>query len=582
MMAKAFSTFNELVKNLRKPASGLKELRVALLSDFSAQYLSKAIRAAAILAGFDVKMWNADYDSIETTVYDEHSDLYGWKPQYVILLFSPRKLYRRFSFHSESQDFANSIISELSALITTVHERTGARIIIGNLPESDDSVFGNYSNRYLSSFVFQQRMLNLELMKFASNSKNLSILDIQSLFVLTGRPYAVDSKLYIHGDVVYSLDFTALLAERIMQIVKTLEGSFVKCVILDLDNTLWGGVIGDDGIDRIEIGSLGIGKAFSEFQLWLRNLKNRGIILAVCSKNNETTAKDVFLNHPEMILRPEDISVFVANWETKVDNLYFIQSILSIGFDSMVFLDDNPFERSIVKQNIPDIIVPDLPEDPAEFLDFLQSLNLFETSIVSEEDSYRAKMYQEETQRASFKKIFASENEFLASLEMTAEWVPFNQYNRSRVAQLTQRSNQFNLRTVRYTDDEITQTMQDVTRYGFALSLKDIYGEYGIISVVILQLTAQHELFIDTWVMSCRVLKRGVERFVMNEIHCLAEELGAARIIGEYLPTKKNTLVQHHYQELGFEREDETRWSINTRSYNPSLTFIQKKQHAIS
>ena len=226
-------------------------------------------------------------------------------------------------------------------------------------------------------------------------------------------------------------------------------------MILDLDNTTWGGIIGDDGMENIQIGSLGIGKAFSEFQYWIKKLKNRGIIVAVCSKNTESVAKEPFEKHPDMVLRLSDISVFIANWDNKVDNIRQIQSILNIGFDSMVFLDDNPFERNIVRENIPEICVPELPEDPANYLEYLYGLNLFETVSFSNEDSARTKLYQIEAERAKVQKKFTNEDDFLKNLEMVSVIEPFNKFNTPRMAQLSQRTNQFNLRTIRYSEADI-------------------------------------------------------------------------------------------------------------------------------
>ncbi|MFL5740263.1 MAG: HAD-IIIC family phosphatase, partial [Flavisolibacter sp.] len=382
-------------------------------------------------------------------------------------------------------------------------------------------------------------------------------------------------KLYVHADIIYTLDFLALLASSTTTIIAAAQGSFKKCIILDLDNTLWGGIIGDDGIENIQVGNLGLGKAFSNFQLWLKNLKERGIILAVSSKNTEEIAKDVFLNHPEMVLRMEDIAVFAVNWETKVDNIRFIQSVLNIGFDSIVFLDDNPFERSIVRENIPGITVPDLPEDPAEYLACLQSLNLFETTSFTEEDAQRTKQYQEEAGRTILQKSFTSEEEFLESLDMVAEVKPVDQFSLPRVAQLTQRSNQFNLRTVRYTEEEVKQIIVDPSRSVLTISLKDKFGDYGLISCVFLE-RKEKNLFITNWIMSCRVLKRGVEHLVLNEITSLAREQGLKNVVGEYIPTAKNGIVQDHYKNLGFEAKD-GKWMLEISSYQVRPTNIKKR-----
>ena len=345
-----------------------------------------------------------------------------------------------------------------------------------------------------------------------------------------------------------------------------------------MDNTLWGGIIGDDGLENIQIGDLGIGKAFTELQLWIKQLQKRGIILAVCSKNTESIAKEPFEKHPEMKLRLDDIAVFVANWENKVDNIRHIQSVLNIGFDSMVFLDDNPFERNMVKTNIPEIAVPELPEDPVEYLPFLRAANLFETASFTENDEKRTRQYQQESWRATVQKSFSNEDEFLASLNMGSVIQPFNKFNIPRVAQLTQRSNQFNLRTIRYTENEIRAIADSAEYCPLTFTLEDRFGDYGLISVVILK-KKNDGLFIDTWIMSCRVLKRGMERFVLNEIVATANRSGYASIQGEYIPTAKNAMVNDHYKTLGFKNigDQNGLWILSTETFGAFKTFITPK-----
>jgi FkbH-like protein len=260
-----------------------------------------------------------------------------------------------------------------------------------------------------------------------------------------------------------------------------------------------------------------------------------------------------------------------------VDNIHFIQSILNIGFDSIVFLDDNPFERAIVKKHIPDITVPDLPEDPAEYLPYLQSLNLFETASVSKEDSSRTLQYQEEANRKTLQKQFTTEAEFLESLEMVATIKPVDNFTRPRVAQLAQRSNQFNLRTKRYTEGDIANIMTDPNKFTLTVSLYDSFGDYGLISAVILEKKSFHSLFIDTWIMSCRVLKRGVENMLLEEIVALARESGFSEVEGEYIPTAKNGLVKEHYKNLGFLFDPESNtWKLKVSEFKSNKVFIKK------
>ncbi len=381
--------------------------------------------------------------------------------------------------------------------------------------------------------------------------------------------------------MVLSIDALPYIASRTLDIIASIEGKFKKCLILDLDNTVWGGVVGDDGWENIQVGhGLGIGKAFSEFQQWVKKLKNRGIIVCVCSKNDEDKAKEPFVKNPEMVLKLDDISVFIANWENKADNIRTIQSILNIGFDSMVFLDDNPFERNMVRENVPGVTVPELPEDPGKYLEYLYTQNLFETASYSSADKDRTKQYQVEAQRVATAKKFTNEGDFLKSLEMVSEVSGFTSFNIPRVAQLSQRSNQFNLRTIRYTEDQIAAIENDPKQKGFAFSLKDKFGDNGLIAVVILQEMDANTLFIDTWFMSCRVLKRGMENFTLNTIVDYAKNSGYKKIIGEYLPTPKNGMVSEHYSNLGFTRMEgssTTQWELDVEDYKNRECYINFK-----
>ncbi|MBW7844140.1 MAG: HAD-IIIC family phosphatase, partial [Bacteroidia bacterium] len=337
------------------------------------------------------------------------------------------------------------------------------------------------------------------------------------------------------------------------------------------------GIIGDDGIEGIQIGSIGIGKAFYRLQKWIKELNRRGIILAVCSKNNPEVAKLPFEKHSEMVIKLDDIAVFVANWSSKADNINYIQKILNIGFDSMVFIDDNPAEREIVRQHIPQVIVPDLPEDPALYLDYLISLNLFDTASYSLNDSIRTKQYQEEAKRKELATSITNFDDYLKSLDMVATVTNFEPSEFERIAQLTQRSNQFNLRTIRYNINDIKKIANSPYNLKYAVSLKDKFGDYGLISVVIIDIDEQdYTAKIDTWLMSCRVLKRGVEFFIHNKIMEELLKKGIKILNGEFIPTSKNNLVSNLLTELGFNKtKNENFYSIEISKFIEHKTFIK-------
>lgn len=573
-----FSDFSTLKKILKKDLSSLPKIKAALLGDSATQFLATAIKGVGAQRGFNVDLFEADFNQVERQILDASSELYEFAPDYTIIFQSTHKLLSKYgklppekyaALADERLDFVRSALANIKG-----------KIIYFNYPEIDDEVFGNYANKIQNSFVYQIRKLNFKLMNLASLSNNLHICDLSGIQNKLGRDFIFKPSIYVNSEMLLSIDAVPAVASRAFDIISSLAGKSKKCVILDLDNTLWGGIIGDDGLENIQLGSLGIGKAFSEFQLYLKKLKNRGIILAVCSKNTESVAKEPFEKHPDMVLRLEDISVFVANWDNKADNIRHIQKILNIGFDSMVFLDDNPFERNIVRENLPAITVPELPEDPAEYLEYLYNFNLFETASYSENDAERTKQYQVEAQRAEAQKSFTNESDFLKNLNMLSDVQPFNKFNTPRVAQLSQRSNQFNLRTVRYDEADIARIAADPSYASFSFTLEDKFGDNGMICALILKKQDDKTLFIDTWFMSCRVLKRGMENFTLNTIVNYAKENGFSKITGEYIPTAKNKLVENHYANLGFLNVDAAGrmlFELDVLAYVPKECHIQKK-----
>tara|TARA_B110000211_G_scaffold194099_1_gene222132 strand:- start:3991 stop:5721 length:1731 start_codon:yes stop_codon:yes gene_type:complete len=549
------STFKELKKNLKKDSKALTNIKVALLGDSATQFLAIALKGIGVEKGFDIELFEADYNQVERQFLDPTSELYTFDADYVVVSQSTQKLLSTYNEKTvKSQSHA---ADERLEFIKLMYNSIQSRLIYFNYPEIEDTVFGSYANKLESSFTYQVRKLNYELMNLAKESPNFFICDIAALQNKFGRDMMFDPAVYVTTEMIFSIDAIPYVASRTMDIISAAQGKFNKCLILDLDNTMWGGVIGDDGLENIQLGhGLGIGKAFSEFQEWMKKLKNRGIILAICSKNTENIAKEPFEKHPEMILKLDDIAVFKANWDNKADNIRQIQSILNIGFDSMVFLDDNPFERDMVRQNVPGVIVPELPEDPGEYLEYLYSLNLFETVTYANADADRTKQYQVEAQRVTMQRAFTNEAEFLANMDMVSEVKSFDKFNTPRVSQLSQRSNQFNLRTIRYLEADIEKISNDKNYEGFSFTLSDKYGDNGLISIVILEKTNKETLFINTWFMSCRVLKRGMENFTLNTIIKYAKENGFKKIIGEYISTAKNKMVESHYQELGFSSLD--------------------------
>ncbi len=577
-------SFLQLKKNSKKDKSGLPGYRMVLVGDCATQHIAQAVSGYAYEEGIGLELLDTDYDQILAQVMDPDSELYRYRADAILIVMCTEKLYEAYCGMpvGERDGFAAEKYEEICRIWKRLqeysHPETGRKmkILQFNFAEADDRCFGNYANCVESSFLWQLRKLNLLFMQGAQNG-GIYPVDISYVQNLYGRQRFHDEKLYYIAKMPFSTEALPAIAREVISIIKAVMARLKKCVILDLDQTLWGGVIGDDGLEGIQIGELGIGHAFWEFQLWLKELTKRGVILAVCSKNDEEKAKEPFLKHPEMALRLEDIAVFIANWEDKAGNIRKIAEILNLGMDSFVFIDDNPFERNLVRSMLPEVTVPELPEDPALYLSYLKEQNLFETISYSEADQDRTRQYREEAGRTSLKQQFATYEEYLEQLGMSAEAKPFDAFHIPRIAQLSQRSNQFNLRTVRYTEEEAAGLAEDDQYITLYFTLKDKFGDHGLISLVVMK-KEEDSLFIENWLMSCRVLKRTMEAFIVNTMLEEAKKADAVRVVGEYIKTPKNAMVEHLYEEMGFYPLGKGKYEIMTADYQNRKTWIERAE----
>jgi FkbH-like protein len=574
-------SFLELSRNSKLNAAELPLYKLAIIGDSSTQYLSAAIKGYAFAEGWRFEIFEAEYNQLDMQILNLASNLYSFSPQGILIFMCTEKLYEVFCGTPliERKCFADTVVARIKAYWETLNTYTKINVLQLTFAYYDDKVFGNFSQKVSDSFAFQLQKLNYLLAEASQSNGNVYLIDINTIISRVGIRVFFDSKLYYMTKAVISLNALPNVAKEVIDIVNSINGRIKKCIILDLDNTLWGGVIGDDGLEGIQIGELGLGHAFTDFQMWLKELKNRGIILAVCSKNNERTAKEPFEKHPDMVLSIDDISIFVANWDDKAKNIHIIKETLNIGMNSIVFIDDNKFEREAVKALIPELYVPDLPEDPVLYLDYLKSLNLFEIVSFSDEDIDRTAQYKAESVRMETAKKYATYEDYLQSLEMTAYSAPFDKFHYPRIAQLTQRSNQFNLRTGRYTEAQIEQIVNEGKYITLYFNLCDKFGNHGLISIVIMEKHIE-SLFIKEWLMSCRVLKRGMEEFVINKIVETARLNGYTEIMAEYIPTIKNSMVEELYDKLGFDTlpsvNDIKKYRLLVNEYEPRVTAVRE------
>jgi FkbH-like protein len=523
-------------------------MKIAVLGSYSTQILAKSLKQI----NSDLIVYEANYAQIDYEIINDDSNLYKFSPDFIVIHETSISFKR--SYFSEprlDENYYKNCISRLENLLNKLNETFfEIKIIYPTLDINNDMIFGNYFFKVPESIDAQLHYYNYELTKLAVRTNNLYLIDINNLIIHNNE--IRDSRLVITADLHFTISFTKQLAIAINKIMLASSGKFIKCVILDLDNTLWGGVIGDDGLGGIQIGDLGIGKAFSEFQKWLKSLSGRGIILCVCSKNDEDIAKSPFLNHSDMVLSLDDIAVFVANWKNKVDNIHYIKNVLNISYDSMIFIDDNPVERDMVKSAIGDIKVPELPEDPTLYKDFLIKDNYFEITNYSNLDSKRTKKYKAERERKDLESSSFNVDDYLKSLKMKAELKEASDKNFPRISQLTQRTNQFNARTIRYNEEQIKNMSIDKNFMVLGYSLKDKFGGHGLVGLIILKKIDKVSMFIDTFCMSCRVFNRGFEFFIIKHVETMMLEKDYEHLIVEWIPTEKNALVKEFYLSLGF------------------------------
>jgi FkbH-like protein len=572
--------YGRLVKSRAAAATSPgKSLRIALLADAATQQLVPLLSALLARAEIRAEIYEGAFDAIELEAYNPDSRLYQFNPEVVVILNAVQALRMRFGRRSsDAAGFAGQTVAAMTGVWDQIQLHSRAQILQSNFALPRERTFGNLDVKIGQSFFSAVHAINTRLAAAANGRAGVLINDVEAVASWVGRQTFFDDRFWDLWKSFCALDHLPRVAQNVADILVAVSGRVVKCVVCDLDNTLWGGVIGDDGLNGIKLNAHGDGEAFYRLQLFLKELHGRGILLAVCSKNDESNAKLPFIEHPEMVLKFDDIVAFRANWEDKAGNIRAIREQLNIGFDSMVFLDDNPFERNLVRELLPGIIVPELPDDPSEYVSFLSELNLFESASFSSEDLQRAEMYKREAERREAAAGYASVEDFMRSLDMRIEVARFDPYHLPRIAQLLQRSNQFNLTTRRLSEAECAAMMREERFMPMYAKLSDRLGDHGLISIVILELLPG-EIAIRDWLMSCRVLARGVEQYLMNEVVTLARARGASLVSGEYIPTAKNGMVREFFRQFGFVQssnsEGRTFWSLDPAAYQPLVTYIQ-------
>jgi len=572
-----------------QPSTTAKPLRVAVMADCAAQYFQPLLRVLFRRKGVEAELYEGAFDAIELEVRNPHSGFYSFSPDVVVMLRSVQKLRDSFYQSEEEQVFFEEQLRQLRTVWESIGTSSHALILQSTYVAPMERFFGNYDRKVETSFASMVSTLNSHIVDESRSQGNVLLLDVEAIASWVGRRNWFDERMWAIGKSLCSLEYLPLVAQNIVDVSLAAQGRGVKCVVLDLDNTLWGGIVGDDGPHGIKISAHGDGEDFYRLQCFFKKLKSRGILLAVCSKNEHSNAVKPFHDNGEMVLKLDDFVRFVASWNDKPQTIKTIQQELNIGLDSILFIDDNPFERAAVRTLLPDVVVPELPEDPSDWIRTLSELNLFETASYSAQDSQRSEAYLQEARRKAASEAATSFEEFLRSLDTTIEVRRFAPEHLPRIAQLFQRSNQFNLTTRRLNESECEAMMHDVSSWiPWQATLKDRFGDQGLISLVILQPGLQSgTVAITDWVMSCRVLGRGVEEHLMNRAVKEARAMGLHVINGTYVPTLKNGMVKDFYSRFGFaktreEADGTSEWVLNVSDYRERPVLIRSVDEAMA
>ena len=563
--------------------TGTKPIRLALLGSCTMAHLHSAIRVAGLRRGIWIDIYENDYGQYMQELVDPSSALHDFKPNLVLLALDAHHLAAGLSAQFEQAD-GDAAVEEQTNRIAECWRLARAAFkcpVIHQTPlPVHPDLLGLNEHRLPGSAARVIAQINAQLRPMADQA-GVDLLTVDTRAARDGIAAWHDIGLWHRAKQEISPTAAPFYGDMVGRLVAALQGRSAKCLVLDLDNTLWGGVIGDDGMDGIVLGQGSpLGEGYTAFQEYARDLSRRGIILAVCSKNDEANAVEPFEKHPEMTLKRSDIASFFANWQDKASNIKAIAAELNIGIDSLVFVDDNPVERALVRQELPMVAVPDVTDDPISFLRAVSDAGYFESVAITDEDRVRSAQYQGNRAREALKASTTDMGAYLRGLEMEMIWRRFDRIGLQRTVQLINKTNQFNLTTRRYTEEDVVEVMQSNKAFGLQLRLTDRFGDNGIIAICIGKLQDDDDLLIDTWLMSCRVLGRQVEPTTLNLIAAQAQKLGAKRLLGDYIPTKKNGMVRDHYVKLGFEmaeqREDgSSRAVLDLASYVPAETFIK-------
>ena len=581
-MEKTISEYLSLAEKII-PNNHKKIIKIGFLSSFTINGLPEIIKTKCDEKQISCETYLSGYNQYNQEILEPNSNFYRFSPDLTFLILDNRTILEDFFYfpydsdEESRKDFANKKIQELLNLIEIFSKNSSSKLIITNLYTPSFSPHGIAETNYNFGFHDLIFYFNSELKKNLKEIDSVFLFDMNGFVMKYGEDNVFNYQNYFFGDIKISLEFLPQLGEHLMSYIIAFLGLTKKCIVLDLDNTLWGGVVGEDGFDGIKLGPQPPGNVFLEFQKFLKALSQRGIILAINSRNNIDDAINVVNNHPYMILKKEDFSCIVINWGDKVQNIREIAKQLNLGLDSFVFFDDDPVNRAYVKKEIPEVSVPELPSDPSNYVKILLSLNDFNSFQITPEDLSRKTMYNQQKQRLELQNNTSNIDDFLKSLGLRVVIKKADSFTVPRISQLTLKTNQFNLTTKRYQKEDIEKFSLDENCLIGSAQVFDKFGDNGITGVFILKHEKLTEWILDSFLLSCRVMGRQIENVIMNYIIEQAKQNGIKTIKAQFIPTEKNIPIQDFLPSCGFEKI-ENFWIYNVEKPFKSPEFVNVEE----
>ena len=560
-MEKSLSEYLELAEKII-PNKHKKRIKVGFLSSFTVNGLPEVMKIKCEQREISAQTYLGEYNQYNQDILDSNSKLYKFQPNITFLILDIRSVFGDFFYfpyqneQEKNKKFVKEKVDELINLVKIFTKNTSSKLIISNIHVPFFSPYGIAETN--SNFGYHDAILYFnKILKEKIQEIDLAYLfNFNSFVSKYGEDNVFNYQNYFFGDIKIALNYIPNLAEYLISYIIGYLGITKKCIVLDLDNTLWGGIVGEDGFNGIQIGPQPPGNAFVEFQKHLKSLSQRGIILAINSKNNFDEAINVIENHPHMILRKDDFASIVINWENKVQNMRKIATQLNIGLDSFVFFDDDPVNREFVRNELPQVYVPEISSDPSEYSKILLSLNDFSNLQITEEDISKKKMYQEQKQRVDLQDSSTNLTDFLKTLDLHVKIKKADNFTIPRISQLTLKTNQFNLTTKRYQKEEIEKFSTNKNMLVGSAQVIDKFGDNGITCVFNVKEEKPKEWILDSFLLSCRVMGRQVENVIINYIIEEARKNNIKKIKATFIPTEKNSPIQEFLPSCGFQKEN--------------------------